>query len=115
MPWVSENKSFIMDINPRKNFGYVTLGSNFQLDDYATLASKALVFQIIALKGNFKCVEGYFLINKIGTEVLEKLINMHILKKVYIILYYQYIITIIILLYYYLYIIIYLSIRYICS
>lgn len=77
---MSIRKQIIYDHNLGKNFGYVNFGNELNTDKSETLATEALVFQIVAIKGNLKCAVGYFFINKISSEVLSKLVNMCITK-----------------------------------
>lgn len=77
---MSIRKQVIYDHNKGKNFGYVDLGNDIKAEDPETLASEALVFQVVSLKGNFKSAVGYFFINRISSEVLSKLVKMCIVK-----------------------------------
>ena len=77
---MSIRKQVIYDPREGKNFGYVNLGNDIKVNEHETLASEALVFQIVALRGNFKCAVGYFFIDKISSEILSKLIKMCIIK-----------------------------------
>lgn len=76
---MSIRKQLIYDHNERKQYGYVDFGG-FQIESHEELASEALVFQIVSLKTNFKCVVAYFLINRIDASVLSQLIKTVILK-----------------------------------
>ena len=77
---MSIRKQVLYDQTKGRNFGYVDFGSGLRVDDDETLASEALVFQIVALRGSFKCAVSYFFINKIKSTVLAQLIKMAILK-----------------------------------
>lgn len=57
-------KQEIYNYSLGEHFGYVTLGNKMQLDSSETLAREVLVFQVVSLKGNFKCAVGYFLLIK---------------------------------------------------
>lgn len=76
---MSIRKQVIYDHNKGKNFGYFNLGNEVNSDS-ETLAPEASVFQIVALRGNFKCAVGYFFIDKIKSEVLAKLVNICVFK-----------------------------------
>ena len=77
---MSIRKQVIYDPREGKNFGYVNLGNDIKVNEHETLAIEALVFQIVALRGNFKCAVGYFFVDKISSEILSKLIKMCIIK-----------------------------------
>ena len=73
---MSIRKQVLYDKKRGRNF----VGSGLRVDDDETLASEALVFQIVALRGSFKCAVTYFFINKITSTVLAQLIKMAVLK-----------------------------------
>lgn len=77
---MSIRKQIIYDHHQGKNYGYVDFGNNMKTEGPETLASEALVFQVVSLKGNFKSAVGYFFINSLSSEVLSKLVKMCIVK-----------------------------------
>lgn len=50
---MSIRKQLIYDHSVGKNIGYVSLGKNMQLDSPETLASEALVFQVVSYNRQF--------------------------------------------------------------
>ena len=73
-------KQLIYDTEPGKHMRYIDVGRGIKVDDHEALATEALVFQVVSLKGNFKCAVGYFLINSISPNVLSQLIKMAVIK-----------------------------------
>lgn len=73
-------KEVLYDHKQGTNIGYVSLGNGLNFDGQETLATEALVFQIVPLKESFKCAVAYFFIDKISAEPLSKLIKMCIIK-----------------------------------
>lgn len=76
---MSIRKQVIFYYNQGKNVGYVNLGG-LKTENHEELATEALVFQIVSLSVKFKCVVGYFFINKISAITLSQLVRMCILK-----------------------------------
>ena len=77
---MSIRKQLIYDPKEGKHIGYIDVGCGIKIDDHEALATEALVFQVVSLKGNFKCAVGYFLINSISFNVLSQLIKRAVIK-----------------------------------
>jgi hypothetical protein len=76
---MSIRKQILYDQKEGKNIGYVDLGG-VNVDNQEDLATEALVFQVVSLRGHFKCTIGYFYINKISSSVLSQLLKMAVYK-----------------------------------
>lgn len=77
---ISIRSQLIYDHKKGENVGYIDLGYGIKVGDQEELATESLVFQIVSLKGNFKCAIGYFLTNSLTSNVLSQLIQMAIVK-----------------------------------
>ena len=73
---MSIRKQVIYDPKEGKHIGFIDVGCDIKIDYHEVFATEALVFQVVSLKGNFKCAVGYFLINSISSNVLSQLIKM---------------------------------------
>ncbi|KAG8307101.1 THAP domain containing 9 [Homalodisca vitripennis] len=76
---MSIRKQIVYDEQLGKNVGYVDVGG-FKIDNNEEIATEALVFQIVSLRGHFKCIVGYFYVNKTSSVFLSQLIKVAIVK-----------------------------------
>lgn len=65
--------------NGRRSAGYVDTGSSVD-DDYAPVATVALVFMVVSLNGNWKLPCGYFLISGMSGVKRANFVHQCLLK-----------------------------------